>query len=86
MEFILIPVPFISQIAILVIQSAKSMHFILMPVTIVHASILVVKLTLPMSHIMEFVSFIPTALLKSLDNILQVIIPIVRLWMILVTN
>ena len=70
LELVVNPVPLICQLSGLIVERAIPIHFITFPVSTVQSPILVIKLPFPVPHIIKFISFIPTSLLKSLNYVL----------------
>lgn len=50
------------------------MHFVVLPVAVVHATILIIEFALPMPHITEFLAFVTAAHLKILYHVLYFIL------------
>lgn len=70
-KLILRPMSLIGQFSRLVEKLSLALHLVEPPLTLVHASVLVVKSANPMSHSLHLVALVLTALLVSLDHVLS---------------
>lgn len=68
-ELILGPVSLICQLSAFVVEPAKPVHFVILPLPLIVPSILVVKLPSAIAHIIAFEALIPTACLILLHNV-----------------
>jgi hypothetical protein len=71
LELIVLPIAFIGDFARLIVELAKSIHLIKLPITIIHAPILIEELALSMPHILTLSAFVSRALFEMLNHILQ---------------
>ena len=74
MELIDKPIALIGQFMIRIIQSAEPMHVIILPSAIIIAAFLVIELAIAITHTLQFLTFIPAAILILLHHILSVYI------------
>lgn len=73
-ELVQIPLPFISQLGLVVEQLPLAMHLVVLPVSIVEAAVLIEELAAPISHAVLLVTLIAAAHFVTLHNILQLLL------------
>lgn len=71
MELIVLPHSLVSKVVILVIELRKAIHFVVLPLSLVVASVLIVELSEAVSHTMQGIPFIPASLLIVQHFVLQ---------------
>ena len=71
LELVVLPIAFIGDFARLIVELAKAIHLIKLPIAIIHAPILIEELALSMPHILALSAFVSRSLLEVLNHILQ---------------
>ena len=69
-EFVLQPITFIGKLTTFIIELPIPIHFVILPRTLIVSSILVVKLTTSVSHVITLESFVTTSRLILLHHVL----------------
>lgn len=82
-ELVITPVAFIRDFPWLIVQLPEPFHLAADPLSIVHASILVVELPMSMSHSVQLVSLVLAAHLKDLYDVFPKWIGELSVWLLL---
>lgn len=70
-ELIVDPRTFISFVVGLIVKSSLSLHFVILPLSVVKPTVLIIKLTSSMPHSIQFVALVLAPDLEMLSHILR---------------